>query len=193
MVGLLDRVIPQMTSREMKKKYHPEKAPLFASVCKTPLGFMAALCDAKGLYALRWQQTAFDLPINDTDVSRETITQIKAYLAGDLKQFSLPLSPHAVSPKLRLWLDAIASVPYGQTVSYAGLAKIWGNEKAARAAGSACQKNPLPLIIPCHRIIGTDGSYDKYSGGDSATPTAPANVARKKALLDLEAGLLKIL
>ena len=182
-----------MPAVEMKKNAAPHPVLSYASLCQTPLGSIAALCDTDGLCAIRWQQTPISIDLPDNHVSRETIIQLKAYFAGRLKQFSLPLSPNAVSPKLRLWLDAINAVPYGQTISYAGLAKLWGNEKAARAAGSACQKNPLPLIIPCHRIIGTDGSYDRYSGGDITAPSSPSNVARKKALLDLEAGLLTIL
>ena len=164
-----------------------------ASLTHTPLGTIGAVCDDEGLVAIDWQQTPLDYDMPEGDVSRETIRQLLAYFSGTLRAFSVPISSKAVSPAMRLWLDAIASVPYGRQVSYADLAGLWGNPKAARAAGTACQKNPLPLIIPCHRIIGSDGSYDKYSGGDRTTPTSPDNIARKKALLDLEAGLLKIL
>ena len=167
--------------------------PSFTSYLTTKLGYMAAIADNEGLCALAWQQTAFASDTQENDVSRETITQLKAYLSGHSHNFTLPLSPRAVSPALRKWLEAMADVAYGETVSYAGLAAKWGNVKAARAAGSACQKNPLPIIYPCHRIIGTDGSYDRYSGGDRTNAASPANVARKKALLDLEAGLLVIL
>lgn len=181
---MIAKVIPQMPQTIAKK---------MASYTHTPLGYMAAICDDHGLLALAWQQTPFDNQLEDSDVSRETITQLHAYLAGRLQQFHVPISPNAVSPAMRKWLDAIAAVPYGSSVSYRELAALWGNGKAARAAGSACQKNPIPIIIPCHRIIGSDGSYDKYSGGDRSTPTGEANIARKKALLDLEAGLLKII
>ena len=163
------------------------------SHCYTPLGYMGAVCDEHGLREIIWQQSPLSSDMPESDVSRETISQILRYLSGDLKNFALPISPQAVSPAMQKWLEAIAAVPYGQVISYAQLAKIWGNQRAARAAGSACQKNPLPVIIPCHRIIGSDGSYDKYSGGDTSTPSDPANIARKKALLDLEAGLLRIL
>ena len=177
-------MIPQKPNADSKK---------MISVCHTPLGYIGALCDEEGLLELIWQQT----PITDdglaSDVSRETIRPLTLYLSGELQDFTVPLSPHAVSPALMKWLTAIASVPYGQVVSYAQLAAIWGNAKAARAAGSACQKNPLPIIIPCHRIIGTNGTYDRYSGGDKTTPSDPANIARKKALLDLEAGLSAVL
>ena len=165
----------------------------FASQIHTPLGHIGALCDEEGLVALDWQQTPLHYEHAQNDVSRETIIQLKAYLAGSLTDFSLPISSKAVSKTFYHWLMALKSVPYGKTISYADLAGIWGNPKAARAAGSACQKNPLPIIIPCHRIIGSDGSFDKYSGGDITAPSSTGNVARKKALLDLEAGLLRIL
>ena len=164
-----------------------------ASVTHSPLGYIGAICDDEGLVAIAWQQSPLHYNMPEGDVSRETIQQLLRYFSGTLTRFTSPISSKAVSPAMRLWLDAIASVPYGRQISYADLAGLWGNPKAARAAGSACQKNPLPLIIPCHRIIGSDGSYDKYSGGDIHAPTSAENVARKKALLDLEAGLLKIL
>lgn len=160
---------------------------------KTPLGYIGAICDEEGLLAIDWQQIPLDYHLPESDVSRETIQQLRDYFSGKRTEFTVPISSNAVSPAMRLWLDAIAAVPYGRQISYSDLAGIWGNPKAARAAGSACQKNPMPLIIPCHRIIGSDGSYDKYSGGDNTTPTSADNIARKKALLDLEAGLLTIL
>lgn len=164
----------------------------FASYCDTPLGVMAARCDAVGLVSLDWQQTAFTDKAPENDVSRETISQLTEYLSGERRAFTIPISIALISPAFAKWIDALRAVPYGTTTSYAGLASLWGNPKAARAAGSACQKNPIPIIIPCHRIIGSDGSYDKYSGGDRRTPTHKDNIARKKALLDLEAGLLTI-
>ena len=181
-----------MTATALKKDTANGQSTYFASYYHSPLGYIGARCDEAGLYAIDWQQAPLAYDFLENDVSRETIRQIKAYLAGELQRFSLPLSPHAVSPSLRRWLDAMVSVPYGETVSYAALAALWGNGKAARAAGSACQRNPLPIIIPCHRIIGSDGSYDKYSGGDITAPSSAGNVARKKALLDLEAGLCTI-
>ena len=165
---------------------------IFMSHLQTPLGHMSAICDRLGLCRLDWTQSSLediDLSAPDNDVSRETINQLSAYLSGKSHSFDLPLSDKAGSVALLKWMAVIASVPYGQTVSYKELAALWGNDKAARAAGNACQKNPIPIIIPCHRILGSAGNFDRYSGGDRTTPTDPANIARKKALLDLEAGL----
>ena len=162
---------------------------LFATTFPTRLGYMRAVSDEAGLIRLDWEQTPFPDNNHDNDVSRETSQQVLAYLSGELQDFTLPLSPKAASPKLRDWLTHIVAIPYGEVRSYRELARAWGNEKAARAAGSACQRNPIPLIIPCHRVIGTDATFTRYSGGDRAAPDNPANIARKKALLDLEAGL----
>ena len=170
-----------------------KQAEKFISALKTPLGWMYAISDDHGLLSLDWRQEPVSYNAEENDVSRETISQLARYLAGQRRDFDLPLSPHALSPSLRRWLEVMSQVSYGTTTSYAGLAALWGNPKAARAAGGACQKNPLPIIYPCHRIIGKDGSYDRYSGGDRARPDHPDNIARKKALLDLEAGLCVIL
>ena len=169
---------------------------IFISHLQTPLGLMSAICDELGLLRLDWSQSRLedsDGSAAANDVSRETINQLTSYLSGKSQKFTLPLSNKAASTSLLKWMGTIASVPYGQTVSYKELAALWGNEKAARAAGNACQKNPLPIIIPCHRILGSSGQFDRYSGGDRTTPTDPANIARKKALLDLEAGLISSL
>ena len=165
-------------------------ATIFTSQIHTPLGYMGAVADNDGLLRLDWQQSPLSYDSAENDVSRETISQIKAYLSATLTHFSLPVSPSATTPALSKWLAAISSVPFGKTVSYCELAGLWGNPKAARAAGNACQKNPLPLIIPCHRIIATNGAFISYSGGDRSAPNSPANIARKKALLDFEAGLI---
>lgn len=166
---------------------------LFASQFSTPLGYMGAVCDDSGLRYLDWQQSPLSYDLDENDVSRETIHQLHLYLKGKLVNFTVPLSDVAVSASLLKWLHVMRDVPYGETVSYAELANMWGNPKAARAAGSACQRNPLPIIFPCHRIIGSDGRYDNYSGGDRLSANSPANVARKKTLLDLEAGLKVIM
>ena len=166
---------------------------IFISHLKTPLGLMSAICDKEGLVRLDWTQLSYpderDLS-PENDVSRETISQLADYLKSRRYHFTLALSPVAASPSLLAWMKTIAQIPYGKTASYKELAGLWGNEKASRAAGNACQRNPLPIIIPCHRIVGSGGSFDRYSGGDRTTPTDPKNIARKKTLLDLEAGLI---
>jgi methylated-DNA-[protein]-cysteine S-methyltransferase len=103
--------------------------------------------------------------------------QLAAYFAGKLKAFDLPLAPAGTPFQLRVW-TALQTIPYGQTVSYGQLARQVGSPAASRAVGLANGRNPIPLIFPCHRVVGADGSLTGYGGG----------LHRKQFLLDLEAG-----
>ena len=153
----------------------------------TPLGFMRAVTTDDGLCRLLWQQQ----PFNDADspdlVSRETTSQLDAYLAGRLTEFAVPFDFSFISAALAGWLQIMQTIPYGNTCSYADYAEMWGNRKAARAAGGACQRNPIPIIIPCHRVVKSDGSYDNYSGGADTHPRDRENIKRKQWLIDMEA------
>ncbi len=105
----------------------------------------------------------------------ETIRQLDAYFEGELRNFTLPLSLEGSEFQLRVWKTLI-TIPYGETISYGQLACRVGNPKAARAVGLANGSNPIPIIVPCHRVIGSDGSLTGYGGG----------LPIKKALLSLE-------
>jgi methylated-DNA-[protein]-cysteine S-methyltransferase len=114
---------------------------------------------------------------DDRDATaRATIGELAAYFDGQLRVFSVPLDPQGTAFQQAIW-RAIAAVPYGATVSYAALAREAGAAGAARAAGAATGRNPLSIIVPCHRIVGTHGSLTGYAGG----------LDRKRALLALEA------
>lgn len=160
---------------------------MFTSSLTTPLGYMRARSSTDGLYALDWQQTPFTTPDLDNDVSRETIHQLHLYLQGKLQTFTLPLDLSLHSQAFCKWLEVMSAIPYGQIISYKDFAQRWGNEKAARAAGQACQRNPLPIILPCHRVVQSNGTFDNYSGGDKTTPRDPKNINRKQWLISLEA------
>ena len=164
---------------------------LYASIVHTPLGYMRAVATDTGLTRLEWQQMPFTLPPDQADtlqndVSRETIHQIDAYLAGKLSDFTLSLDLSELSKPLQKWLEILRTIPYGTTISYADYAEKWGNRGAARAAGGACQRNPIPIIIPCHRVLKADGSYDNYSGGDNKNPRHPNNIFIKQWLIEME-------
>ena len=158
----------------------------FSSMC-TEMGYMRALCSSDGLFRLVWQQHAFKLPDEvESNISRETIRQLSLYLSGKLKCFNVPLDLSAQSKALQRWLEVMMTIPYGKTVTYADYAGLWGNRRAARAAGHACQKNCLPIIIPCHRVVRNYGGFNNYSGGDTCSPRDPANIARKRCLIEME-------
>jgi methylated-DNA-[protein]-cysteine S-methyltransferase len=110
------------------------------------------------------------------------IRQLQAYFGGELKVFDLRLAPEGTEFQLLVW-NNLRTIPYGGTISYAQLAQNIGNPKAVRAVGLANGCNPIPIIIPCHRVIGTDGSLTGFGGG------LPA----KEKLLALESGQLGLL
>ncbi len=111
----------------------------------------------------------------ETSTIRETFRQLSEYFAGNRKTFDLPLNPAGTNFQKKVWRELI-KIPYGETRSYKQIAELIGNPKACRAIGSANNKNPIIIIIPCHRVIGATGKLIGYGGG----------LDRKKCLLKLE-------
>jgi methylated-DNA-[protein]-cysteine S-methyltransferase len=101
--------------------------------------------------------------------------QLTAYFAGELTEFDLPLAPHGTPFQLGVW-SQLRNIPYGATISYGELAERVGDRSASRAVGAANGRNPLPIVVPCHRVIGADGSLTGFGGG----------IATKKFLLEHE-------
>jgi methylated-DNA-[protein]-cysteine S-methyltransferase len=112
----------------------------------------------------------------------EAISQLRAYFDGDLRDFRLPLEMAGTDFQLRVW-NLLREIPYGETRSYRDLAAALGTPQAVRAVGAANGANPLAIVVPCHRVIGSDGKLTGYGGG----------LALKKKLLELESGLGKSL
>lgn len=111
----------------------------------------------------------------DADWMEPIQDQVEAFFLGKRKEFSLPFHLSGTPFQVRVW-EELQKIPYGKTISYKELAKRLGDPKSIRAAATANGANPLALIVPCHRVIGTDGSLVGYAGG----------LSRKKALLELE-------
>ena len=101
---------------------------------------------------------------NQTPLLKEAFRQLHVYLVGNLKEFTLPLAPRGTQFQINVW-TALQQIPYGTTVSYKHIAAMVGNPKASRAVGMANNKNPIPIFIPCHRIIGSNGDLIGYRGG----------------------------
>ena len=113
-------------------------------------------------------------------VLAETARQLRAYFARDLKEFDLPLAPVGTEWQRRVW-DQLLLIDYGETASYGEIAARLGKTNAAsRAVGLANGSNPIPIVIPCHRVIGANGTLTGYAGG----------LPRKQQLLELEQGAL---
>ncbi|GLQ97693.1 methylated-DNA--[protein]-cysteine S-methyltransferase [Dyella mobilis] len=107
-------------------------------------------------------------------------TQLEEYFAGERQHFDLPLHPLGTPFQIQVW-HALAKIPYGSTISYAELARRIGQPLAVRAVGAANGRNPLPIVLPCHRVIGSDGSLTGFGGG---LPT-------KRFLLGMEDGIAR--
>ena len=113
----------------------------------------------------------------------EARRELDAYFAGRLETFTVPLAPNGTEFQRRVW-SALRDIPFGTTISYAGLARRVSNAAAVRAVGAANGRNPIPIIVPCHRVIGSDGSLTGFGGG----------IPRKRWLLEHEGvqGILAI-
>lgn len=107
---------------------------------------------------------------------RQAVEQLRAYFAGELRDFDLALDIQGTPFQKRVWAE-LRNIPYGETRSYSDVANAIGAPKAVRATGAANGRNPIPIVVPCHRVIGADGSLTGYGGG----------LPLKRFLLDLEA------
>ncbi|NJD03183.1 MAG: methylated-DNA--[protein]-cysteine S-methyltransferase [Ruminiclostridium sp.] len=122
-----------------------------------------------------------DLHIDETPVLKEAARQLKSYLTGELRKFSLSLAPVGTDFMQKIW-TGLCEIPYGKTATYGEIAARTGSPNASRAVGMANNRNPVPIFIPCHRVIGANGSLTGYRGG----------LALKRALLDLERSGIEI-
>jgi methylated-DNA-[protein]-cysteine S-methyltransferase len=158
----------------------------------SPVGELTIAAGARGLQALLWPDEdprrvlvpgARDTPA-PADVAAvldATEEQLGEYFAGARTAFDLPLDPHGTEFQLRAW-EALRAIPYGRTVSYGEQAKRLGDVRKARAVGAANGRNPISIIVPCHRVIGADGSLTGFGGGLEA----------KSWLLDHERGQARL-
>jgi methylated-DNA-[protein]-cysteine S-methyltransferase len=153
---------------------------LFYSWMKSPVGELLLAADDAGLRHItfadgrepaqpgpHWRENASPL--------RETIRQLRAWFAGELRDFNLALAPEGPAFHQRVWRE-LCNIPYGETISYGELARRIGSPNASRAVGRANGANPIPIVIPCHRVIGSNGKLTGYGGG----------LPRKEFLLALE-------
>jgi methylated-DNA-[protein]-cysteine S-methyltransferase len=159
--------------------------PVRHTVIDSPIGPLTLVSDGEALTAV-YMETHRHAPDpeawgarSDTadapPVLQEAARQLTAYFAGELTEFDLPLAAAGTAFQQRVWA-ALATIPYGRTWSYAELAQEIGAPGAARAVGLANGRNPISIVVPCHRVVGADGSLTGYGGG----------VERKQALLALE-------
>jgi methylated-DNA-[protein]-cysteine S-methyltransferase len=154
---------------------------------ESPIGPLLLAGDDEGLRFLLFSNghhTAQPKPEwqPDRGALKDIASQLTSYFAGKLRAFDIALAPQGTAFQQQVW-RALCDIPYGETTSYGALAQRIGNPKAVRAVGLANGSNPISIIIPCHRVIGSNGSLTGYGGG----------LPIKQALLDLERGQTRIL
>ncbi len=164
-----------MTKREAQTILNKRKMYLH-----TPVGELELVADTNGLCRISFGKTAkaSDICEEEIPVLRKAIEQLSEYFAGQRKVFELPLSLRGTDFQLRDW-NALLEIPYGETRSYKDIAEAVGCPRGFRAVGMANRRNPLPIVVPCHRVIGADGSLTGYAGANKA-------LAIKEYLLKLE-------
>ena len=144
----------------------------------TPMGTMTALEEDGALIRLDFGKNEPEgAEYGETDLLKETLRQMGEYFSGTRREFTLPLAPRGTAFQMKVW-NALSAIPYGQTRSYRDIALQAGSPSATRAVGGANHRNPIRIIIPCHRVIGGNGSLTGYGGG----------LDKKEALLALEHG-----
>jgi AraC family transcriptional regulator, regulatory protein of adaptative response / methylated-DNA-[protein]-cysteine methyltransferase len=173
----------------MKNKEETSQKTLTASRLQTPLGAMLAISDNQYLYLLKFidqdnvdksikslqESTASTIIDGKTPISMLLATELDQYFQGALHQFTVPINPIGTIFQKKSW-QALLQIPYGATTNYGKQAIVVGNPKAFRAVANANKHNPIAIIIPCHRIIKSNGDLCGYNGG----------VHRKQALLEVE-------
>jgi len=142
----------------------------------TPLGDMLAVEADGALTALDFLPEGAQVAAgDDTPLLRRVKAQLTAYFAGELQAFDQPIKPRGTDFQQKVW-QRLLNIPYGETRSYGQIAKEIGQPGASRAVGQANNRNPIAIVVPCHRVVGASGSMTGYGGG----------LPRKEALLELE-------
>ncbi len=157
--------------------------PIFHDSMPSPVGRLLLVADATGLRRIGFERERHPMPVDgDWQYAPARLafarTQLEEYFAGTRQRFDLPLHPIGTAFQQIVWA-ALAQIPYGTTISYAALASNIHKPSAMRAVGAANGRNPLPIVVPCHRVIGRDGSLTGFGGG----------LPVKAQLLALEAGI----
>ena len=161
--------------------------PVTFTRMESPIGTLTLAADDSGLRQINFPHNGRPAPLGpdwqeDSPAFAEVLRQLRAYFAGELENFNLPLAPEGTAFQKKVW-DQLCQIPYGETISYGALAKRIGNPNASRAVGLTNGSNPIPIVIPCHRVIGSNGKLTGYGGG----------LPIKEKLLALEKRQLRLL
>ncbi|MEZ5958625.1 MAG: methylated-DNA--[protein]-cysteine S-methyltransferase [Hyphomonadaceae bacterium] len=153
---------------------------MISAIYDSPVGPLTLTSNGKALVQVEFEGGKYPLPRYELGADKiidQTRRELDQYFAGKLRDFKVKVAPQGTEFQRKAWA-ALQTIPYGETRSYAQQAKAIGSPKATRAIGAANGRNPIPVIIPCHRVIGANGSLTGFGGG----------MERKQILLDLEQG-----
>ena len=142
---------------------------------KSPIGMLYILEEDKKIVAINYNKKEKNTIEKETELLKRTIQELEEYFEGKRKKFDVPLNPKGTEFMKKVW-DELLKIPYGETTTYGEIAKNIGNPKASRAVGLANHNNPIPIIIPCHRVIGKNKKLIGYALG----------LDKKEYLLNLE-------
>ena len=144
---------------------------LIQEVYSSPVGELEFISTTQGVRHIKYAQENYNNSLINNNIAAASVesynkitTQLAEYFAGNRKEFTLPLDLQGTGFQKIVW-NEILQIPYGQTRTYGEIAKNIGRPKAPRAVGLACNKNPLILIVPCHRVVGSNGNLTGYAGG----------------------------
>ncbi|MFH0710858.1 MAG: methylated-DNA--[protein]-cysteine S-methyltransferase [Pseudomonadota bacterium] len=141
----------------------------------SPIGILIAECDEEAIIALDFADDSSQIENSEHPLLLQLEKELHEYFEGQRRNFTLPLNPHGTPFQRSVW-ETLQSIPYGVTISYAEEAQTFGNPKAVRAVANANGRNPIVILIPCHRVIASSGGLGGYSGG----------IEKKEFLLALE-------
>ncbi|MCX7632462.1 MAG: methylated-DNA--[protein]-cysteine S-methyltransferase [Turneriella sp.] len=156
---------------------------LALTALSTPLGWLVIFCDGEAIVQIGFckkQPQLSQAGVFAASLLNEAKRQLTEYFAQKRRQFELPLCPEGTAFQKEVWQELL-TIPYGETISYSALASRLGKPLAARAIGQACHDNPISIVIPCHRVVGKNGSLTGYAGG----------LKYKRFLLQLEAAIVR--
>jgi methylated-DNA-[protein]-cysteine S-methyltransferase len=157
---------------------------LYQARLLSPVGALRIVCSDTGIRAILWPldgdrvligNSPIDIDAATHEVATTAVEQLEEYFSGARKTFDVPLDPRGTAFQMSAW-HALASIPYGKTATYAEQAERIGRATAVRAIGAANGRNPISIVLPCHRVIGSDGTLTGFAGG----------LAAKRWLLDHE-------
>ncbi|MFI6243563.1 methylated-DNA--[protein]-cysteine S-methyltransferase [Micromonospora sp. NPDC050795] len=149
------------------------------TVLDSPIGEFSVATDGTNVCGAAFGRVEAAVDEPGDALSQQAVDELRAYFAGELTAFGIPVSmPRGSDFERAVWRE-MTRIPYGETLTYGAVARLVGDAGAARAVGMACNRNPVPVIVPCHRIVGAGGKLVGFGGG----------LPRKVKLLELEAAV----